>query len=319
MKKWFCFLLAAIMLLATAGCGGAGSETTSGSEGVDGGTAGTTGGSRGGMVQVRGSDTEVNLVQRLAEEFMAQNPGVQVAVTGGGSGTGIAALINKEIDIANASREMTEEEIAQARANGVEPLRFIFAMDGLSVIINAANPVQELDLDQVGAIYRGEITNWQDVGGPDMPISLYGRQSNSGTFVFFRDVVLKGDYSPQMKGMNGNAQIVEGVTGDPAGIGYVGIGYAMDREGNEVEGIKVVGIKAGGETVMPTMDNVTSGKYPLTRPLNHYTNGQPQGAVRGFLEFELSARGQEIVVEEGFYPVTPEYQAVNQTNFGAEA
>ncbi|MFH1752823.1 MAG: PstS family phosphate ABC transporter substrate-binding protein, partial [Candidatus Omnitrophota bacterium] len=191
------------------------------------------------MLQIKGSDTLINLVQRLAEVYMERYPGKYIAVTGGGSGTGIAALINNKCDIANASRGMKSKEVAQALESGVEPKRVVIAMDGLSVIVSKQNPVTKLTVDELGKIFRGEITDWKDVGGPDMPITLYGRQSNSGTFVFFMEAVLKGDYSPAMRRMNGNSQIVEAVAQDKSGIGYVGVGYAK-----KATGITVVNVAA---------------------------------------------------------------------------
>lgn len=137
-------------------------------------------------IQIKGSDTIINLAQKLAEEYMIKNPGTRIAVTGGGSGTGIAALINKKCNIANSSRAINSKEIETATAAGVSPSRVVIAIDGLSVIVNSANPVTRLTMDQIGAIYRGEIKNWSEVGGSDMPINLYGRQSNSGTYGFFR-------------------------------------------------------------------------------------------------------------------------------------
>jgi len=274
------------------------------------------GGGTGELIQIKGSDTEVNLVQTLAEEFMAENKDVQLAVTGGGSGTGIAALLNGTADIANSSRAMSEEEIEQAREKGIDPRAFVFAMDGLSVIVNANNQLTELTLDDLGAVFRGELTNWQQLGGADLPISLYGRQNNSGTYVFFREQVLKGDYSISMRGMNGNAQIVEAVAQDPAGIGYVGIGYTQDEQGL-VPGIKVLNLKTDDQApaVSPLdLENITSGRYPLTRPLYHYTNGRPEGGLRLFLEFELGSEGQEIVLQEGFYPVAEQFRKLNQEN-----
>ena len=183
-----------------------------------------------GMIQVKGSDSEVNLVQRLAEVFMQKNPGVNISVTGGGSGTGIAALINKQTDIANSSRELSAKEEEAAKKAGVSPFRVAFATDGISVILHPENPVSKLTVDQLGKIFKGEIGNWKEVGGPDMKISLYGRQSNSGTYVFFREFVLKGDYSQHMKSMNGNAQIVEGVQRDKAGVGYAAVGYVVSEK-----------------------------------------------------------------------------------------
>lgn len=269
------------------------------------------------MIQIRGSDTEVNLVQRLTEVFMDQNPGSYFAVTGGGSGTGIAALINKQIDIANSSREMSEAEIEQARNNGVEPVPFIFAQDGLAVVVNSSNSVEELTIEEIGAIFRGEITNWSEVGGNDQKISLYGRQSNSGTFVYFRANVVKGDYSPQKKMMNGNAQIVEGVLADRAGIGYIGIGYAVDG-GEVVPGLSVLKVAADETSPAATpleLENIMQGLYPIVRPLYHYTDGKPEGKVKGYLEFIMTEEGQNIVIKEGFFPITDEYRRQNEASF----
>ncbi|GAB6137521.1 PstS family phosphate ABC transporter substrate-binding protein [Halanaerobaculum tunisiense] len=267
-------------------------------------------------VQVKGSDTIVNLAQTLAEQYMEDNPNHSLSVTGGGSGTGIAALINDKVDIADASRAMKQSEIEQAENNGVDVNRYVIAMDGLSVIVNENSPVTDLTVDQIGAIYRGEITNWKEVGGPDKEITLYGRQSNSGTFVYFRDNVLEADYSANMNRMNGNAQIVEAVKADESAIGYVGIGYVVD-DGDVTEGLDIVNVAKDSSSDYATPlkpENVKTGKYPLARPLNQYTNGQPSGAVLEFLKYELSEEGQETAVEEGFYPVSPKYQKINAEN-----
>ncbi len=265
---------------------------------------------RADMIQIKGSDTLINLVQRLSEVYMYQNPGKVIAITGGGSGTGIAALINGKCDIANASRLMKAKEVDQANSAGVNPQRVVIAMDGLSVIVNSNNSVSQLTIDQLGKIFRGEVTNWSEIGGNDMPITLYGRQSNSGTFVFFREQVVKGDYSQKMNRMNGNAQIVEAVKQDASGIGYVGVGYVKEATGISV--LKVAA-RAGAPYASPlNSDEVKSGVYPIARPLNQYVNGMPSGAVRDFIAFELSSEGQKIVEEEGFFPLPPEYREYNQ-------
>ncbi len=195
------------------------------------------------MVQIKGSDTMVNLVQILAEEYMAKNPGAALAVLGGGSGTGITAIINQTCDIANHSREWKQKEIDQAWEKGVQPRFFVIAVDGLSIIVHESNPLERLTMVELGAIYRGEIKNWKMVGGPDKPVSLYGRQSNSGTYVFMQEHVLGNkNYSTDMKEMNGNAQIIEGVLQDEAAIGYVGVGYLFDRNGKVRKGLKVLNI-----------------------------------------------------------------------------
>ena len=268
-----------------------------------------------GMIQVKGSDSEVNLVQRLAEVFMQKNPGVNIAVTGGGSGTGIAALINKQTDIANSSRELNAKEEEAAKKADVTPFRVIFATDAVSVILHPENPVGKLTIDRLGKIFKGEISNWKEVGGADLKISLYGRQSNSGTYVFFREFVLKGDYSQRMKSMNGNAQIVEGVQRDKAGIGYVAVGYVVGQTGEAKPGIKILNVAKDdkSEAFSPVkMENVMSGKYPISRPLNQYLNGKPTGKLLEFMKFQIGPVGQEIVKKQGFFPVQAKWMEFNR-------
>ena len=261
------------------------------------------------MLQIKGSDTLINLVQKLSEEYMNQNPSKYIAVTGGGSGTGVAGLINQKCDIANASRLMKPKEIQMAKDNGITANRVVIAMDGLTVIVNPENPITQLTKDEIGAIFRGDVKNWSEVGGLDMPINLYGRQSNSGTYVFFQDYILKADYSSKMNRMNGNAQIVEAIRSDKSAIGYVGVGYVKDAAGLTV--LKVA-TKKGGEYASPlNSDDVKSGKYPIARPLNQYVAGIPEGETRAFLEFELSPEGQRIVEAEGFFPIPNEYIEFN--------
>ena len=262
-----------------------------------------------GMIQVKGSDTIINLVQKEAEVYMQQNPAVKIAVTGGGSGTGIAALLNGKCDIADSSRTINAKEMETALGNNVNPSRVVIAIDGLSVVVNSDNPIKTLTMDQIGAIYRGEIKNWSKVGGPDMPITLYGRQSNSGTYGFFREMVLKGEYASSMNSMNGNSQIAESVKADKSGIGYIGVGYAK-----QAAGVTILDVSAtAGSTAYSPLDQaaVDSGNYPIARPLYQYVNGEPSGAVKAFMAFELSDEGQKIVVEEGFFAITAEYKAAN--------
>jgi phosphate transport system substrate-binding protein len=268
------------------------------------------------FIQIKGSDTLINLVQRLSEVYMEVNPNTAIAVTGGGSGVGIAALIANRVQIADASRPMKEKEMIAAKENGVIPYEIVIGIDGLSVITNGANPVKSLTVEQIGAIFRGEISNWKDVGDSNMPISLYGRQANSGTYVFFQEHVLnKKDYSAKMKRMNGNAQIVEGIIADKAGIGYVGIGYVYDDKGNLREGLNVLEVAkdTDSDPVTPLVaENVKSGKYPIARALYQYTNGKPKDAVKAFIAFEVGAEGQKIVEEMSFYPVSGEYLEQNK-------
>jgi phosphate transport system substrate-binding protein len=265
-------------------------------------------------LQVKGSDTEVNLVQRLAETYMKKDPNASIAVTGGGSGVGIAAIINKTTDLCNASRPMKDSEVAKAKANGVNPVGVAFAVDGLSVIVNTKNSLKHLTMDQIGQIYRGEVSNWKQLGGPDSPITLYGRQPNSGTFVFFREHLVNGDYSNKMNQMNGNAQILEAVKKDAGGIGYVGIGYVVDDDGKIAPGINVLEVAKDSRS-RPTsplqLENIMSGAYPITRPLYQYFDKNNQAKVEGFIKFELSPEGVAIIKKDGFYPLTDQWKKHN--------
>ena len=254
------------------------------------------------MLQVKGSDTLVNLSQVWAETFTDQT-GKMVAVTGGGSGTGIAALIDGKCHLANSSRDISAKELELARKKGVTPVGIAVAVDGLSVVVNAKNPLKALKVEDIGRLFRGEISNWKQLGGADAPVTLYGRQPNSGTYVFFQEHVLGNkDYATGMNQMNGNAQILESVAKDASAVGYVGVGYVLGEDGKVLKGIKPLDVIAkDGKTVSP-LDRkaVKSGKYPLARALYQYTNGKPKGDVLALLQFELSAEGQKIAEKEGF-------------------
>ncbi len=250
-------------------------------------------------ITVKGSDTMVILAQRWAEAFMAANEGVSVQVTGGGSGTGISALINGTTDICNASRPMkpSEREKLKARYNslGVEVKA---ARDGLAVYLPETSPVSELTIAQVKDIYTGRIKNWKEVGGPDAGIILYGRENNSGTYVYFRDNVLGGqDFAPAMQSMPGTAAVVNAVSKDPNSIGFGGAAYA--------KGIKFAKIKkdAGTPGVEPTPENIKAGTYPVTRFLYFYLRSRPTGDVKKFVDFALSDAGQAIVTKVGYFPI----------------
>jgi len=270
------------------------------------------------MIQIKGSDTMVNLVQILAEEYMAKNSGTALAVLGGGSGTGITAIINQTCDIANHSREWKQKEIDQAWEKGVQPRFFVIAVDGLSVIVHESNPLEKLTMAELGAIYRGEIKTWKAVGGPDKKVSLYGRQSNSGTYVFMQEHVLGNkNYSTDMKEMNGNAQIIEGILQDEGGIGYVGVGYLFDQNGKVRKGLKVLNIAkdAKSEALSP-LDKaaVDSGDYPVARPLYQASSGKPSAAIADFIRFETGDEGQKIVEREGFFTIGAKHKEQNEKN-----
>ena len=288
-KKWLVLAAAMIAALALVGCGGTDATAPTG-----GGTAGETGELTGSLT-VQGSDTMVNLSQAWAEAFQAANPGITVSVTGGGSGTGIASLINGTVDFANASRQMKDEEFTQASDAGVTAVEIEVAKDGIVVLVNPANAVADLTIEQLGQIYRGEITNWKDVGGADKAIVLLGRDTASGTYEYFQEEVVgeEAEYSKSMKNLQSSQAIVDEVSKNADAIGYVGIGY-------ESEAIKHLSL-AG---VSPSLDTVLDGSYPLSRGLYMYSNGEPDGAKKAFSDWILSPDGQAVVSDQGFVPLS---------------
>lgn len=250
-------------------------------------------------ITVKGSDTMVILAQRWAEIYMNDHPDVTIQVTGGGSGTGISALINGTTDICNASRPMkqSEKEKLKQRYNtlGVE---IKVARDGLSVYVHESNPVKELSIDQLKQIYTGKITNWKDVGGNDAKIILYTRENNSGTYVYFKDNVLGGaDYAATCQSMPGTASVVNAVAKDKNGIGYGGAAYS--------KGIRSVSVKknASSSAYEPTLENIKSGNYPITRFLYMYTRSKPTGGLKAFIDWVLSDAGQAVVSKVGYFPI----------------
>ncbi len=282
--------------------------------------SGTPGDAPAESVTIQGSDTEVQLVSALVEAFTKTESGADISVAGGGSAVGIAALINGETDVANSSRKMKDEERAQAADRGRSVREFILARDGLSAVVHPENPVTQLTLAQLADIFSGKIGNWQAVGGPDLPIVLYGRQSTSGTFGFFRDAVVKGDYAVSMRQMEGNQAIVEAVRNDRSGIGYVGVGYVKTAGGSAKDGMKVLPIaKAEDMQAYSPLDAaaVAAGDYPIVRPIYQYLGDLPgqDSLLARFLRFEASPAGQAVVEASGFYPVTAEDKAANDALF----
>ncbi len=256
-------------------------------------------------IQNKGSDTIVNLALAWAERYQAQHPDVRISVTGGGSGTGIAALLNGTVDLANASRRIKDEEIATARSQGIEPLEHIIARDAIAVIVNAKNPVGELTLQQISDIYSGKITNWQEVGGEDRIIVKLSRETNSGTHVYFLETVLrlgnshdKTLFSTDTLLLPSSEGIISEVRDNPNAIGYDGLGYVP----HDVKTIAIAK-EAGAPSVLPSIKTVNDKSYPIARDLYMYTNGDPTGIVKDYLDWILSAEAQEIVAELGFVPV----------------
>ena len=261
-------------------------------------------------IRVRGSDSEVNLVQALAENYMDSHALVSVGVTGGGSGAGIAALINNKTDLANSSREISEDELYFAKMRNVDPYEIVFAMDALAVIVHADNPADSITLRDLGQLYSGKLNNWKVLGGNDESLTLYGRQSSSGTYIFFREYVVQDEYDSSMIGMSGTAQIVEAIRKDKKGIGYVSSGYLDEQV---LQNLKVLKIKADEHTPAYSpleKANIISGNYPITRPLLQYTDGKPQGTLLDFILYQFSPEGSKIIESNGFYPISPDKLSV---------
>ncbi len=261
--------------------------------------------SAGNMIQLKGSDTMVNLGQAWAENYMEMNPGDFIAVTGGGSGTGISCLINGTCDITMSSRNVKTKEIELAKARNIIPYETKVALDGLAVIVSPKNPIGKLTLAQLAGIFTGKITNWKELGGEDKKIVILSREVNSGTHVYFKEHVLrkndpasKEEFAPSALMLPSSQAIADEVAGNPAAIGYYGMGYISDKQ-------KAVLVAKDGnsEYVAPTIDNVIKGTYPISRPLFLYTNGEPKGLVKEFIDFTLSKEGQDIVLKTDFVPV----------------
>ncbi len=252
-----------------------------------------------GTVTVKGSDTMVVLGQRWAEEYMKKHPATTIQVTGGGSGTGISALINGTTDICEASRAMKDAEKKQlAEKAGKPPVETVVAKDGLSVYVNESNPLNELTMAQLKLIFTGKATSWKDVGGPDAKIIPYSRENSSGTYVFFKEHVLENaDYTPRAQAMPGTAAVVNAVVKEKYGIGYGGAAYA--------KGIKILKIKKDDKSaaVEPTDKTIQGGTYPLSRPLFFYTKTGPSADIKAFIDWVLSPEGQGIVTKVGYFPI----------------
>jgi len=256
-------------------------------------------------IQNKGSDTIVNLALAWAERYQTLQPDVRLSVTGGGSGTGITSLINGTVDIANASRAIKQEEIEAAEANGIEPVEHVIARDAIAVIVNPQNPVDELTLDQISRIYKGEITNWQEVGGENRPIVRLSRETNSGTHVYFLEAVVrlgnsndKTIFSPLTLLLPSSEGIISEVSSNPNAIGYDGLGYVTEE-------VKMIAVSPGkGQPyVLPSIQSVNDQTYPIARDLYMYSRQDSSQAVLDFLDWILSVEAQQIVADLGFVPV----------------
>lgn len=272
---------------ALTGCGGSKTDSATGATE----TAGTE---LSGSITVSGSDTMVNLAQAWAEQFGTDNPGVMVSVKGGGSGNGIAALINKTVDFADSSRDIKDEEVTQAKANGVDPITTVVAKDGVVIIVNSANKVADISEDNLGKVYRGEITNWKELGGADAPIVLLSRDSSSGTYGFMQDEVIGKEkkFAKSTRNLQSTQAIVDEVSKNANAIGYIGLGY----ENASIKPISVDGVQS-------SVDTVLDGSYALSRSLNMISNGAPTGVAKAYVDWILSPAGQKLVVDQGFVPL----------------
>lgn len=260
-------------------------------------------------IQNKGSDTMVNLALAWAERYQAEHPDVSLSVTGGGSGTGIAALVNGTVDIANASRVMTNDEKKQAEANGITPVEFVVSRDAITVIVNPENPVRQLTLQQISDIYSAKFNNWSEVGGDDRPIVRLSRETNSGTHVYFLETVLRlGDktnptlFSTDTLLLPSSEGIINEVRQNPNAIGYDGLGYVPPDLMNSVI---AVARDASGPYVIPSIATVNDNSYPVARDLYIYTAGEPAGAIKDYINWILSPEAQAIVADLGFVPIKP--------------
>ena len=253
----------------------------------------------------KGSDTIVNLALAWAEAYQKLHPEVSISVTGGGTGTGIAALINNTVDLANASRQIKQEEITAANKNGVDPVEFVVARDAIAIVVNPSNPVNELTIQQISDIYSGKISNWMEVGGENRPIVRLSRETNSGTHVYFLENVLRlGEkdnktlFSMDTLLLPSSQGITTETSQNPNAIGYDGLGYVTPD-------LKVIAVaeEEGGEYIFPSAETVNQGNYPIARDLYMYTSGQPNDEIKTYLDWIFTSEGQEIVTQLGFVPI----------------
>lgn len=264
------------------------------------GAALLAGSAQAANITMKGSDTLVVLAQKWAEAYMQKNSDTKIQVNGGGSGTGFAALQNQQTDLANASRKIKPKEIeACYKAFGKRPTEYKVALDGLSVYVHESNPVKQLSLEQLKSIFTGKVRNWKEVGGSDLPITLYSRENSSGTYEFFKETVLGGqDFAASAQAMPGTAVLLQSVARDPKAIGYGGAAYG--------QGAKhiMVSKENGGEGIEPTEENILNQKYPIWRYLYIYVNpALDKGDVKKYLTWIRSDEGQALVKDVGYFPL----------------
>lgn len=268
------------------------------------------------LIVIKGSDTELPMVSELANVFMSQNKEINIKISGGGSSVGIEALINNEADIANSSREIKIHELEKAKKNGVSISQIMFSVDALAIITNSKLGVDSLSTENLMQIFSGEITNWKSVGGPDLPIVIYGRDSLSGTYSYLKDKFIRAPYSAKMNQLHSNAEIVSAVKKDIAGVGYAGVGFLIDANGKPNGSIWAMPVYLKGSRAYSPyeIDAVKKGDYLLTRPLYQYTNGKPRAQIYDFIMSELTLRGQELIKKHGYFPINDYQTEINKLN-----
>jgi len=293
MNRIILLVITLLIFIFTASCGPASSAEAASD-------------SAAAYIENKGSDTIVNLALAWAEKYQSDHPEVRISVTGGGSGTGIASLINGTVDIANASRKIKEEEVEEAKSNGIEPVEHIIARDAIAVIVNPENPIGQLTLKQISDIYSGEYSNWTEVGGEDRPIVRLSRETNSGTHVYFLETVLrlgnsddKTLFSMDTLLLPSSEGIIAELRQNPNAIGYDGLGYVP-------KDLKMIAVaeEEGGPYMLPSIATVNDKSYPIARDLYMYTDGEPTGIVKEYLDWILSPEAQQIVAELGFVPTS---------------
>ncbi|HEX7705038.1 MAG TPA: phosphate ABC transporter substrate-binding protein [Thermoanaerobaculia bacterium] len=304
MKQTLRTLLVCGLALALPGCGGGERQAADG----------TPRAASNRPITIKGSDTMVILGQRFAEEYMRQHSGVVLQVNGGGSGTGIAALINGTVDLAQSSRPMKDAEKESAQKNrGSKLIETSVALDALAVFVHASNAIKELSIEQIAAVYTGKITNWSQLGGENRTIVIYGRENNSGTYEYFREHVLqKADFTPRVQTLSGTAAVINAVSRDVNGIGYGGIAYASDVH------TLAVRAEASSPAFAPTEENVANGTYPVSRNLYFYWFENSRPEITQFVEWTISPTGQAVVENVGYYPL-PKRAGAESTDTDAAA
>jgi len=253
-------------------------------------------------ISIKGSDTMLHLVTGWSDAYMKSHPGKKVSVTGGGSGTGIAALLNGTTDICASSRDLKDEEKKQAAGKGIQLHEHAVARDGIALIVNSANPVGELTLEQIKKIYTGEIVSWAQVGGPDEKVVAVSRESSSGTYLFFQEHVLeKKDFRTDALLLPATSAIVENVMDSPWAIGYVGLGYATEAAGK----VKILGVKPAADkpAVVPSAESVRAGEYSIARLLYLFTTGDEKGTAKEFVDYCGTPEGISVITQTGYITV----------------